>query len=285
MKIGRNDACPCGSGKKHKKCCLNGSTGNTKSINQEFNLAAEIAYVGSIGDKRQKWSKEYISWKMRQLDGIQKAHETRAQDMKKEIRCSEGCCHCCSQFVGATLQECEGIVYWLYQRDAIRKRFVDEQYQSWRQSVREHESVLQSVLEGFSKVILKPLDESLQEALQNASEEYRHLDIPCPFLNENACSIYPVRPRTCAGLVSLSNPEYCKTANATTPEVLLSSPQGVEPDYFYGPRQAFHSPLPILVYEILKGGLTHISDLPGMSGLDMLVANEPEVMAVLMRFK
>ncbi len=21
-KIGRNDACPCGSGKKHKKCCL-----------------------------------------------------------------------------------------------------------------------------------------------------------------------------------------------------------------------------------------------------------------------
>ena len=23
-KIGRNDTCPCGSGKKYKKCCLNG---------------------------------------------------------------------------------------------------------------------------------------------------------------------------------------------------------------------------------------------------------------------
>ena len=23
MKIGRNDPCPCGSGKKYKKCCLN----------------------------------------------------------------------------------------------------------------------------------------------------------------------------------------------------------------------------------------------------------------------
>lgn len=22
-KVGRNDPCPCGSGKKHKKCCLN----------------------------------------------------------------------------------------------------------------------------------------------------------------------------------------------------------------------------------------------------------------------
>ena len=23
-KVGRNDPCPCGSGKKHKKCCLSG---------------------------------------------------------------------------------------------------------------------------------------------------------------------------------------------------------------------------------------------------------------------
>ena len=29
-KIGRNDACPCGSGKKYKKCCL--STGNYEKL-------------------------------------------------------------------------------------------------------------------------------------------------------------------------------------------------------------------------------------------------------------
>jgi hypothetical protein len=29
-KIGRNDPCPCGSGKKYKKCCLNKSNGNPK---------------------------------------------------------------------------------------------------------------------------------------------------------------------------------------------------------------------------------------------------------------
>lgn len=27
MKVGRNDPCPCGSGKKYKKCCLNNGTG------------------------------------------------------------------------------------------------------------------------------------------------------------------------------------------------------------------------------------------------------------------
>ncbi|MBU3936143.1 MAG: SEC-C domain-containing protein [Proteobacteria bacterium] len=27
FKVGRNDPCPCGSGKKHKKCCLNKKSG------------------------------------------------------------------------------------------------------------------------------------------------------------------------------------------------------------------------------------------------------------------
>ena len=31
-KIGRNDTCPCGSGKKYKKCCLNSHQGNDKII-------------------------------------------------------------------------------------------------------------------------------------------------------------------------------------------------------------------------------------------------------------
>ena len=31
-KIGRNDTCPCGSGKKYKKCCLNSPQGNDKII-------------------------------------------------------------------------------------------------------------------------------------------------------------------------------------------------------------------------------------------------------------
>jgi len=34
MKIGRNDPCPCGSGKKYKKCCLN--TGSPIENNSRF---------------------------------------------------------------------------------------------------------------------------------------------------------------------------------------------------------------------------------------------------------
>lgn len=34
--IGRNEPCPCGSGKKHKKCCLNNKKERTTSINAKF---------------------------------------------------------------------------------------------------------------------------------------------------------------------------------------------------------------------------------------------------------
>jgi len=32
MAIGRNDPCPCGSGKKHKKCCLDTAPAERKTI-------------------------------------------------------------------------------------------------------------------------------------------------------------------------------------------------------------------------------------------------------------
>ena len=38
MKIGRNQPCPCGSGKKYKKCCLNKPReDNKKTKNPEIN--------------------------------------------------------------------------------------------------------------------------------------------------------------------------------------------------------------------------------------------------------
>ncbi|MEJ2040503.1 MAG: SEC-C metal-binding domain-containing protein [Desulfosarcinaceae bacterium] len=32
MKIGRNDPCPCGSGKKYKKCCMGKSQAPSQSL-------------------------------------------------------------------------------------------------------------------------------------------------------------------------------------------------------------------------------------------------------------
>ncbi len=46
QRVGRNDPCPCGSGKKYKKCCLSKDAENTKT---EFKTKYRFE-PGSYGD-------------------------------------------------------------------------------------------------------------------------------------------------------------------------------------------------------------------------------------------
>ena len=48
-KVGRNDPCPCGSGKKYKKCCANKALGARKVTMQSGNMMSRISgLTGSI---------------------------------------------------------------------------------------------------------------------------------------------------------------------------------------------------------------------------------------------
>lgn len=50
MKIGRNDLCPCGSGKKYKKCCLYKKHQNNLLFDYEFlnNCTSNFDYITPI---------------------------------------------------------------------------------------------------------------------------------------------------------------------------------------------------------------------------------------------
>ncbi len=53
-KIGRNDRCPCGSGKKYKKCC--GSVEDVINIGKaadSIRFNRQIAYIGAVGHKKE----------------------------------------------------------------------------------------------------------------------------------------------------------------------------------------------------------------------------------------
>ncbi|MBM4241839.1 MAG: zinc chelation protein SecC [Euryarchaeota archaeon] len=58
MKIGRNDPCPCGSGKKYKKCCLNKDTKTSTNFN---------SYENNESDPNQKIRDNYSFQKFAQL--------------------------------------------------------------------------------------------------------------------------------------------------------------------------------------------------------------------------
>lgn len=65
MKVGRNDLCPCGSGKKYKKCCLDKDTEARRGRNQMpimgANIDTDIIDVDDLGDHGEpQISKEFF---------------------------------------------------------------------------------------------------------------------------------------------------------------------------------------------------------------------------------
>src|SRR5699024_8088596 len=67
VKVGRNDPCPCGSGKKYKKCCL--------GKEEVTGVYAEVDYLETI-EEQEKWLEDYPV-----LDQERKQGEVRLSDI------------------------------------------------------------------------------------------------------------------------------------------------------------------------------------------------------------
>lgn len=69
-KIGRNDPCPCGSGRKYKHCCLNSERGIGTRTRLLVVIIGLILVAGAIlavawepgGETRRVWSEEHGHW-------------------------------------------------------------------------------------------------------------------------------------------------------------------------------------------------------------------------------
>ena len=65
------------------------------------------------------------------------------------------------------------------------------------------------VEEIISKLPNSPLDTNNKENIRKYKMDYIHLSIPCVFLKDGKCAIYPVRPINCAIYYSYGSPEKC----------------------------------------------------------------------------
>ena len=70
MKAGRNDPCPCGSGKKYKKCCL--GTDRVASAAQAIAISSPRSVTGSAG------SDSFSAKTSERIGSSESAHATRA---------------------------------------------------------------------------------------------------------------------------------------------------------------------------------------------------------------
>jgi len=248
-----------------------------------------IAYKGRIGRKREAFCVSYARKKTDLLQEIRKALTSAESQTGKKITCEKGCSLCCSMYIEASLQECEAIVYYLYQHDAALACFL-QSYPAWRASLREKGDIFKGRSKFWEPQTTVEKAASLWREFTEEEDKYFAQGIPCPFLTMDTCSIYEVRPFVCASYAAVTPQEYCRFNSENQPKVVKAIPQSVRSDrsFYYREQLPEHvlSTMQVMVYEILKSGLTCLSKagIKGLEDLDAQWFADPEVSAVYRRY-
>jgi uncharacterized protein len=211
LKLGRNDICHCGSGKKYKSCCITKdeklysigiSTYDGREVvfdknkdDKTFQRLVEWERGILLHDTNSDFSTDNINIILEE-DGINhlldlyEFFDEGIENIKKYASCRKGCNACCNVYVDTTPLEGKVIV------DFINRNFSEEA----RRNLAE-------------KTINNAKNTIKQEyTLVNPSLKDNHIynKMPCAFLDDNGlCSIYDVRPLACRKLTVTSNPKLC----------------------------------------------------------------------------
>jgi Fe-S-cluster containining protein len=124
----------------------------------------------------------------------------------KSISCKAGCGACCRQLVPVSEPEARVIANLVANMPEPRQSVILERFKQARERLAEtgaHEK-------------LADTDCFPYESLREFGTEYFDLGIPCPFLENESCSIYEERPVICREFLVTSDPKHCAKPSAET---------------------------------------------------------------------
>ena len=170
------------------------------------------------------------------------------------ISCRKGCAHCCVQYISISLGHSLVIVEYIYANPLLLEPFL-RRYEKWL-SMMSGNAPLRT-LERYTT--LSPV---VRRTPQDLLDEYAKLEVPCPFLAQDACAIYPVRPICCASHMSVSPPERCRASSVLQPLICEATPSPAdlrELAALSDPVLSLHQEtLPSLVFRLLTEGLPEV---------------------------
>ena len=244
-----------------------------------FTLNKEIAYKGELGRLREEYCRRYIQKKQEIFKALEKEHQELVRSRSETISCGKGCSTCCHLFVCATIQEAEAICYHLYGNEALLARFL-ENYPRWRAMVKEAGDPFRPA-EGEP-----PPDTTPGHDRMGNLGEYWQRRIPCPFLADDACSIYPARPIVCAGLIVTSPPEWCHPQHPDHSKkrpFQITNRALLEDRSFYGTdlQTPVWSFMPMMVHNLLEWGLPGMPEIPEKEQLVNRFMRDAEVRRII----
>jgi len=171
---------------------------------------------GSHGAWRAEFCRKYVAILKRGRERSFQSLVGSLSERGKHITCREGCTFCCYHYLTVSLAQGIVIVDYLYKRKHLLKQFLDR-YEAWREQG-------EFLAHGIDCIRLRalssaaPIGDVLAES-RPLSARYFQSVIRCPFLVDDKCSIYDVRPSSCSGHHAASPPDWCAPGSLHQPDI------------------------------------------------------------------
>jgi len=124
-----------------------------------------------------------------------------AQAAGSPISCRAGCGACCRQMVPVNLFEAEALTNWLRTLPGEQRAEIERRFHRALSALRDA-GVIEKIVDG---------DWTSQEGpATELAIDYFHAGVACPFLENESCSIHPIRPLACREYLVTSPPELCQ---------------------------------------------------------------------------
>ena len=118
----------------------------------------------------------------------------------RTISCKAGCAACCRHLVALSAFEAEALSTWIRTLPESRQQELARRFQEALTKVADAGIIDRMAKKGW-------LTEG--DAAARIIHDYFYLRIPCPFLENERCSIYPIRPLICREHLVTSPPDHC----------------------------------------------------------------------------
>jgi Fe-S-cluster containining protein len=131
----------------------------------------------------------------------------------KPVSCKVGCTHCCHQLIALNIFEAEALTTWFRTLPEPRQQQLVERF---------HQALLKLSAAGLIDRMVNEEWFVESNTARQLAVDYLYKRVPCPFLEEGACSIYSMRPLICREYMVTSPPENCyDPANLETEPVRM----------------------------------------------------------------
>jgi Fe-S-cluster containining protein len=137
------------------------------------------------------------------INTVVDAAEAREQAAGRKISCRKGCGACCRQLVPISRTEMRAMRALIASQPADRQDILRQRFGAAAARLRDA---------GLSEALLEPAKRQGRTD-RELSLAYFALRIPCPFLEEESCSIHPDRPLVCREYLVTSPAAACDNAS------------------------------------------------------------------------